>query len=300
MTNSENLVEEITDSSLKKVVPKGETIASKATEEFVQTGVKLGEPQTLTLSAKWSNGQTKTDSWTYTPASDLCGGGGDGDKVCPPLDTGHLSAGNAVSYTITAPEGQLIAEVCVKAGSTQQGNGPESTTLSTPSKTTTISHSSGKQISHYSVRYVDAPKVVTIEVVPTSVDVCGVANDTFSEPVDTDAIDWTRSGSVAAGKVVLTAVAKSGFVFAEGANTVWSFVVPHPPLLPAYAEFAPYNVIVVELDEDPKIRMVGNLVESADAPLNSIDPHTVEIGESVQVVFTQVEDMVLPRWVRAE
>jgi len=76
-------------------------------------------------------------------------------------------------------------------------------------------------------------------------------------------------------------------------------VVPHPPLLPAYAEFAPYNVIVVELDEDPKIRMVGNLVESADAPLNSIDPHTVEIGEPVQVVFTQVEDMVLPRWVRA-
>ena len=67
---------------------------------------------------------------------------------------------------------------------------------------------------------------------------------------------------------------------------------------PAYAEFAPYNVIVVELDEDPTIRMVGNLVASADAPLNGIDPHTVEIGEPVQVVFSQVEDMVLPRWVR--
>jgi uncharacterized OB-fold protein len=85
----------------------------------------------------------------------------------------------------------------------------------------------------------------------------------------------------------------------SGRGKVWSFVVPHPPLLPAYAEFAPYNVIVVELDEDPKIRMVGNLVESADAPLNSVDPHTVEIGEPVQVVFSQVDDMVLPRWVRA-
>jgi uncharacterized OB-fold protein len=45
--------------------------------------------------------------------------------------------------------------------------------------------------------------------------------------------------------------------------------------------------------------MVGNLVESADAPLNSLDPHTVEIGERVEVVFSEVEDMVLPRWVRA-
>ena len=74
--------------------------------------------------------------------------------------------------------------------------------------------------------------------------------------------------------------------------------VPHPPLLPAYAELAPYNVIVVALDEDPTIRIVGNLVESAEAPLNRSTP-TVEIGEPVQVVFAQVEDMILPRWVRA-
>ena len=85
----------------------------------------------------------------------------------------------------------------------------------------------------------------------------------------------------------------------SGRGTVWSFTIPHPPLLPAYTDLAPFNVIVVALDEDPTLRMVGNLVESADAPLNSIDPHTVEIGEPVQVVFAQVEDMILPRWVRA-
>lgn len=85
----------------------------------------------------------------------------------------------------------------------------------------------------------------------------------------------------------------------SGRGTVWSFTIPHPPLLPAYTDLAPFNVIVVALDEDPTLRMVGNLVESADAPLNSIDPHTVEIGEPVQVVFAQVDDMVLPRWVRA-
>ena len=39
----------------------------------------------------------------------------------------------------------------------------------------------------------------------------------------------------------------------SGRGTVWSFVVPHPPLLPAYAAVAPYNVVVVSLDEDPSL-----------------------------------------------
>ncbi|HZQ83300.1 MAG TPA: OB-fold domain-containing protein [Acidimicrobiales bacterium] len=85
----------------------------------------------------------------------------------------------------------------------------------------------------------------------------------------------------------------------SGRGTVWSFVVPHPPLLPAYAELAPYNVIVVALDEDPTIRLVGNLVASADAPINSVDPSTIEIGMPVSVVFQRVaDDVVLPRWMR--
>ena len=85
----------------------------------------------------------------------------------------------------------------------------------------------------------------------------------------------------------------------SGRATIWSFVVPHPPLLPAYAELAPYNVIVVALDEDPTIRMVGNLLASPDGPINEIDPATIRVGEPVRVVFQQVEDVSLPRWVRA-
>jgi uncharacterized OB-fold protein len=84
-----------------------------------------------------------------------------------------------------------------------------------------------------------------------------------------------------------------------GRGRVWSFVVPHGPLLPAYMEFVPYNVIVVELEEDPSLRLVGNLVESADGALNGVDPHSIEIGEPVRVVFSQVDDVHLPRWVRA-
>lgn len=86
---------------------------------------------------------------------------------------------------------------------------------------------------------------------------------------------------------------------ASGRGRVWSYVVAHPPLLPAYAEFAPYPVIVVELEEDPSIRLVGNFVASADGPINAIDPATIRIGEPVRVVFAQIEDVALPRWVRA-
>lgn len=86
----------------------------------------------------------------------------------------------------------------------------------------------------------------------------------------------------------------------SGRATVWSYVVPHPPLLPAFQPLAPYNVIVVALDEDPTIRMVGNLLASADGAINEVDPATIRIGEPVSVVFQQVaEDVHLPRWVRA-
>ena len=75
--------------------------------------------------------------------------------------------------------------------------------------------------------------------------------------------------------------------------------MPPPPLLPAYAEFAPYNVIVVAVDEDPAIRFVGNLVASPAGSPGEIDPATIVIGEPVHVVFPPaLEDIVLPRWSR--
>jgi uncharacterized OB-fold protein len=90
----------------------------------------------------------------------------------------------------------------------------------------------------------------------------------------------------------------------SGKGTLWSFVVPHPPLLPAYSQVAPYNVIVVALDEDPTLRFVGNLVTGPQGSINEIDPATIEIGEPVEVVFSVLsrEDgssVAMPRWVRA-
>ena len=84
----------------------------------------------------------------------------------------------------------------------------------------------------------------------------------------------------------------------SGRATIWSFVVAHPPLLPAYQNVAPYNVITVALDEDPQLRLVGNLVARTDGLINEVDPATIRIGEPVRVVFQQVEDIFLPHWMR--
>ncbi|GEC06585.1 hypothetical protein SSP24_42400 [Streptomyces spinoverrucosus] len=80
----------------------------------------------------------------------------------------------------------------------------------------------------------------------------------------------------------------------SGHGRIWSYVVPHPPLLPDYAEQAPYNVVLVELAEAPRIRLVGNLVARAGARLDSIPPDRVRIGAKVRVVFT---DDGVPQWV---
>ena len=85
----------------------------------------------------------------------------------------------------------------------------------------------------------------------------------------------------------------------SGRGRIWSFAVPHPPLLPAFMAVAPYNVVVVALDEDPKLRMVGNLVASPDAAINSVEPASIMIGAPVRVVFAQVDDVTMPRWALA-
>ncbi|MCD9880510.1 Zn-ribbon domain-containing OB-fold protein [Streptomyces guryensis] len=79
-----------------------------------------------------------------------------------------------------------------------------------------------------------------------------------------------------------------------GHGRIWSYVVPHPPLLPDYADQAPYNVIVVELTDAPRIRLVGNLVAEAGARLDSVPAGRIRIGAKVQVVFSGEG---LPQWV---
>lgn len=85
----------------------------------------------------------------------------------------------------------------------------------------------------------------------------------------------------------------------SGRGTIWSVIEAHAPLLPDFAQLAPYNAIVVALEEDPAIRLVGNLVAAADAPINALAYEDIAIGTPVRVVFAPISTTItLPRWVR--
>lgn len=84
----------------------------------------------------------------------------------------------------------------------------------------------------------------------------------------------------------------------SGQGLIWSFAIPHPPLIRQFAALAPYNVILVALDEDPTIRMVGNLISHAGGAINSVDPEEIQIGARVRVVFEETNaEFPMARWV---
>jgi len=92
---------------------------------------------------------------------------------------------------------------------------------------------------------------------------------------------------------------ESTWALMSGGGTIYSFVVPHPPLLPQFNDLAPYNVILVTLDEDPTIRLIGNLVDQVGDKINAVDPSSIELDKPVQVVFEQINDDIhMPRWLR--
>ena len=82
----------------------------------------------------------------------------------------------------------------------------------------------------------------------------------------------------------------------SGLATVWSWCVPHPPLLPPFDVLSPYAVLLVALDEDPRVRLVGDWVAGPGAPLGP-PPPDLAIGAPVRVVFERVSpELHLPRW----
>lgn len=86
----------------------------------------------------------------------------------------------------------------------------------------------------------------------------------------------------------------------SGRGEIWSWCVPHPPLLPPFAGLAPYNVVVVALAEDRALRLVGNLVPRPGGGIDQLDPSAIRIGAPVRVVFERLsEEVFLPRWVPA-
>ncbi|MCH7709633.1 MAG: hypothetical protein E2O66_11075 [Deltaproteobacteria bacterium] len=75
----------------------------------------------------------------------------------------------------------------------------------------------------------------------------------------------------------------------SGRGLIFSKVVCHPPVLPAFQDRVPYAVVLVELEEDPNLRLVGNVLD--------VPPDRVRIGSPVHVAFQEIsEEITLPQW----
>jgi uncharacterized OB-fold protein len=84
---------------------------------------------------------------------------------------------------------------------------------------------------------------------------------------------------------------------ANGRGRIWSFVVVHGPTLPALADLVPFPVAVVELEDYPGVRMVGNLAAEPGGAINSLDPADIAIDQPVTVSFrTVTAEVALPVW----
>lgn len=90
----------------------------------------------------------------------------------------------------------------------------------------------------------------------------------------------------------------ASWVDLSGRGRIWSYIVAHGPTLAAFMDRVPFPVIVVELDENPALRMTGNLIAHPGAAINSVAPESIRIGAPVRVSFEKVaDDVTLPCWI---
>src|SRR5262249_55420104 len=75
----------------------------------------------------------------------------------------------------------------------------------------------------------------------------------------------------------------------SGRGRVYSWSMMNSPGNPGFDDKIPYAVLVVELEEQPKLFTIGNLLDG--------DPSELEIGSALEVCFEPVgDDVMLPQW----
>ncbi len=80
---------------------------------------------------------------------------------------------------------------------------------------------------------------------------------------------------------------RAHWVEVSGRGEVYSFNIMHQVYHPGFAAEVPYAVVVIQLDEGP--RMVSNLV--------GIKPHDIRCGMPVEAVFEKLNDEIyLPKF----
>lgn len=68
------------------------------------------------------------------------------------------------------------------------------------------------------------------------------------------------------------------YIAGQSSGTVCSYTIVHHPTHSALADAVPYNVVIVELDQPPGVRVVGNLVGGIE--------NRAEIGQRVVAGWT--------------
>lgn len=118
--------------------------------------------------------------------------------VCSPLTSGKVdTTDDPQSVTVTAPAGYKIRQYCVKAGAAPAGGGPVYVTVDPPRQSVTITHPTGKAVSHWSIEYAsctttpvepaESPDPEPTETGPTETDPSPDASpETPDETGDTD------------------------------------------------------------------------------------------------------------------
>lgn len=118
-----------------------------------------------------------TGGATFTGASPVSA---QSSEICPENDSGKIdTTGDPATVTYTAPDGQLVAGYCVKAGTTT-----ETKSFDPPVKTVVIDHSEVDSVSHYSVILVDVPTTTTTPT--TEAPTTTVEDDTPTTTVEGD------------------------------------------------------------------------------------------------------------------
>jgi uncharacterized OB-fold protein len=76
----------------------------------------------------------------------------------------------------------------------------------------------------------------------------------------------------------------------SGHGTVYTYTVIRRAVIPQIREVVPYVVAVIELDDAPGARLVGNVLD--------VDPDDVRIGLAVTVAWDDIRPgLTIPRWV---
>ena len=95
-----------------------------------------------------------------------------------------------------------------------------------------------------------------------------------------------------------------GMGVGRGSGTVHSYTEVHHAIQPAFKQYTPYLVLLVELDtqsgmptREEGLRVIGNLVRPDGVLAPKAEVERVGIGTRVRMVFTDVAPgLALPQW----